>query len=206
MTTHLSPALAEVDPQVAEIVRREEERQETTLELIASENHVSTAVRAANGSVFTNKYAEGYPGKRYYGGCAQHGRDRGRSPASAPRSSSAARTPMSSRTRARRRTWRSSWRLLEPGDTFASRCSRTAGTSRTDEAQLLGHVVQHPSTTRCTTRGPPPSTSRSTTTRSSKLCAGAQAQADALRRTRRTAAVIDFAKASAPSPTSAAPS
>jgi glycine hydroxymethyltransferase len=69
MTTHLSQALAEVDPQVAEIVRREEERQETTLELIASENHVSVAVREANGSVFTNKYAEGYPGKRYYGGC-----------------------------------------------------------------------------------------------------------------------------------------
>ncbi len=61
--------LAEVDPQIAEVVRREEERQQSTLELIASENHVSVAVREATGSVFTNKYAEGYPGKRYYGGC-----------------------------------------------------------------------------------------------------------------------------------------
>ncbi len=65
----MSRPIAESDPQVAEIVRREEERQQYTLELIASENHVSRAVREANGSVFTNKYAEGYPGKRYYGGC-----------------------------------------------------------------------------------------------------------------------------------------
>jgi glycine hydroxymethyltransferase len=69
MATHLARPLVESDPQVAEIVRREEERQQNTLELIASENHVSVAVRTANGSVFTNKYAEGYPGKRYYGGC-----------------------------------------------------------------------------------------------------------------------------------------
>ncbi len=61
--------LSEVDAQVAEIIRREEDRQQNTLELIASENHVSVAVRTAAGSVFTNKYAEGYPGKRYYGGC-----------------------------------------------------------------------------------------------------------------------------------------
>ncbi len=65
----LSRPLAETDPQVAEIIHNEEQRQESTLELIASENHVSVAVRSANGSVFTNKYAEGYPGKRYYGGC-----------------------------------------------------------------------------------------------------------------------------------------
>ena len=69
MTSFLSRPLAETDPEVAEIVRREEDRQQNTLELIASENHVSAAVRAASGSVFTNKYAEGYPGKRYYGGC-----------------------------------------------------------------------------------------------------------------------------------------
>jgi glycine hydroxymethyltransferase len=69
MWPNLSKPLVETDPEVAEIVRREEERQETTLELIASENHVSVAVRTANGSVFTNKYAEGYPGRRYYGGC-----------------------------------------------------------------------------------------------------------------------------------------
>jgi len=69
MLEYLSQPLAEVDPTVAEIVHKEEDRQQNTLELIASENHVSVAVRAAVGSVFTNKYAEGYPGKRYYGGC-----------------------------------------------------------------------------------------------------------------------------------------
>src|SRR5438128_11781067 len=61
--------LAEVDPQVAEAVRLEVERQHGQLELIASENFTSEAVLEATGSVFTNKYAEGYPGKRYYGGC-----------------------------------------------------------------------------------------------------------------------------------------
>ncbi len=69
MLNHLGLPLREVDPQMADIIRREEERQQYTLELIASENHVSIAVRTANASVFTNKYAEGYPGKRYYGGC-----------------------------------------------------------------------------------------------------------------------------------------
>lgn len=61
--------LWEVDPEVAEAIRREMERQEHHLELIASENYVSRAVLEAQGSVLTNKYAEGYPGKRYYGGC-----------------------------------------------------------------------------------------------------------------------------------------
>src|SRR5437588_7995111 len=63
------PSLAEVDPQVAQLMGKEQQRQESTLELIASENHVSRAVMEAAGSVLTNKYAEGYPGKRYYGGC-----------------------------------------------------------------------------------------------------------------------------------------
>jgi glycine hydroxymethyltransferase len=61
--------LQQSDPQVAEIIRSEQQRQENTLELIASENHVSPAVLEAAGSVLTNKYAEGYPGARYYGGC-----------------------------------------------------------------------------------------------------------------------------------------
>ena len=61
--------LAQVDPQIADLVRKETERQEEGLELIASENFVSPAVLEAVGSVLTNKYAEGYPGKRYYGGC-----------------------------------------------------------------------------------------------------------------------------------------
>src|ERR1700686_1813677 len=61
--------LAEVDPEVANAIRHEVERQHGQLELIASENFTSEAVLEATGSVFTNKYAEGYPGKRYYGGC-----------------------------------------------------------------------------------------------------------------------------------------
>jgi glycine hydroxymethyltransferase len=61
--------LERTDPQVADIIRREEERQRLGLELIASENYASAAVLEAMGSVLTNKYAEGYPGKRYYGGC-----------------------------------------------------------------------------------------------------------------------------------------
>ena len=62
-------SLAAVDPEVAKAVKNEEVRQHEGLELIASENFVSEAVLEAAGSVFTNKYAEGYPGKRYYGGC-----------------------------------------------------------------------------------------------------------------------------------------
>ncbi len=61
--------LSQFDPQVAEAIRHETERQEYNLELIASENFVSEAVMEAQGSIMTNKYAEGYPGKRYYGGC-----------------------------------------------------------------------------------------------------------------------------------------
>jgi glycine hydroxymethyltransferase len=61
--------LAEVDPEVADAVGRELERQQRTLEMIASENFVPQAVLECHGSVLTNKYAEGYPGKRYYGGC-----------------------------------------------------------------------------------------------------------------------------------------
>ena len=57
------------DIQVIELIRKEEERQKSGLELIASENYVTKEVMEAMGSVCTNKYAEGYPGKRYYGGC-----------------------------------------------------------------------------------------------------------------------------------------
>src|SRR5262249_20238900 len=62
-------SLGDVDPQIAGLLRDEAEREATGLELIPSENLVSEAVLEAMGSVFTNKYAEGYPGKRYYGGC-----------------------------------------------------------------------------------------------------------------------------------------
>ncbi len=61
--------LEQADPEVAAAIAREEVRQRLTLEMIASENYTSAAVLAAAGSVLTNKYAEGYPGKRYYGGC-----------------------------------------------------------------------------------------------------------------------------------------
>ncbi len=64
-----SASLAEADPQIAEVVRNELGRQRDEIELIASENIVSRAVLEAQGSVLTNKYAEGYPGRRYYGGC-----------------------------------------------------------------------------------------------------------------------------------------
>src|SRR2546428_7123107 len=65
----MSRPLYEIDPQVAAAIDNEVRRQHEGLELIASENFVSEAVLEAMGSVFTNKYAEGYPGKRYYGGC-----------------------------------------------------------------------------------------------------------------------------------------
>jgi glycine hydroxymethyltransferase len=65
----LHRTLADTDPEIFDAINLETTRQNDTLELIASENHVSKAVLTAMGSVFTNKYAEGYPGKRYYGGC-----------------------------------------------------------------------------------------------------------------------------------------
>ena len=69
MPNRMSLPLSESDPQIAEAIANEERRQHEGLELIASENFVSEAVLEAAGSVFTNKYAEGYPGKRYFGGC-----------------------------------------------------------------------------------------------------------------------------------------
>ena len=60
---------AEKSPALWDAIHQEEKRQQNTIELIASENIVSDAVREAQGSVLTNKYAEGYPGRRYYGGC-----------------------------------------------------------------------------------------------------------------------------------------
>ena len=66
--TH-SQSLAEFDPEVAAAIDAELHRQQSTLEMIVSENFAPSAVLQAQGSVLTNKYAEGYPGKRYYGGC-----------------------------------------------------------------------------------------------------------------------------------------
>jgi len=64
--------LRDADPEVANLIEKEGERQDTTIELIASENHASPAVMHAMGTCLTNKYAEGYPGARYYGGCVWH--------------------------------------------------------------------------------------------------------------------------------------
>jgi glycine hydroxymethyltransferase len=69
MDIPFTSALVETDPEIAAAIAHEAQRQHEGLELIASENFVSLAVLQATGSVFTNKYAEGYPGKRYYGGC-----------------------------------------------------------------------------------------------------------------------------------------
>jgi glycine hydroxymethyltransferase len=66
---YFTKPVADVDPEIAEVLRDEARRQETTLEMIASENFVPQAILDCQGSVLTNKYAEGYPGKRYYGGC-----------------------------------------------------------------------------------------------------------------------------------------
>ncbi len=93
------------DLQVFDLIKKEKERQSAGLELIASENYVSNQVLEAMGSICTNKYAEGYPGKRYYGGCEvvdqieQLAIDR----------LCQRNMPMCSRIRAPRPTWPSSW-------------------------------------------------------------------------------------------------
>src|SRR5258708_25224708 len=87
MATQTTPStwrsLAETDPEIAQAINDERHRQNSGLELIASENFVSRAVLEAAGSVMTNKYAEGYPGKRYYGGGGEL--DVGQTQAFAPR-------------------------------------------------------------------------------------------------------------------------
>ena len=69
MSTHISALLPHVDVEIAQLIEQESERQHAKLEMIASENFVPRALLEAAGTVLTNKYAEGYPGKRYYGGC-----------------------------------------------------------------------------------------------------------------------------------------
>ena len=101
--------LAEADPDVAAAIAHEEHRQESGLELIASENFVSVAVLEAAGSVLTNKYAEGYPGKRYYGGCEHVDVVERHSPSSGRRRSLAPSMPTCSRTRAPRPIWPCCW-------------------------------------------------------------------------------------------------
>jgi len=66
---NLNKTINELDPELAKAVKQEQQRQEEHIELIASENYASQAIMDLQGSVLTNKYAEGYPGRRYYGGC-----------------------------------------------------------------------------------------------------------------------------------------
>src|ERR671914_607730 len=66
---YFTKPIADVDPEIADVLRNGAARQESTLEMIASENFVPQSILDCQGSVLTNKYAEGYPGKRYYGGC-----------------------------------------------------------------------------------------------------------------------------------------
>ena len=89
--------LAQLDPEIQAVLDSELERQRGTLEMIASENFVPRAVLQAQGSVLTNKYAEGYPGRRYYGGC-ESWTSPSRSRSSAPSRFSAATTSTSSPT------------------------------------------------------------------------------------------------------------
>src|SRR3546814_15754392 len=75
---YFTDGVGTVDPAVAAAMQHELEREQYQIELIASENIVSKAVLEAQGSVFTNKYAEGYPGRSYYQGCAPSGEESGR--------------------------------------------------------------------------------------------------------------------------------
>ena len=100
--------VSESDPEVADVLRAELGRQRTSVELIASENFTSPAVMEAMGSVLTNKYAEGYPGKRYYGGCEKVDivEDLAIAPANSTARSSRTFSPIPARTRTWRRTSR----------------------------------------------------------------------------------------------------
>ena len=102
------------DPQIADAIQNEVRRQRENINLIASENYASRAVLEAQGSALTNKYAEGYPGRRYYGGCefidvAE------RLAIQRALSLSEQTTPTSSLIRARRRTWPRTSRRSSPG-------------------------------------------------------------------------------------------
>src|SRR5881628_115187 len=106
MFDRTTSTLAHVDPEIAAAIAAENRRQEDHIELIASENYASPAVMAAQGSQLTNKYAEGYPGKRYYGGCRDSPRRTcsSSSPSIASRSCSAPSTRTCRPTQARRPT------------------------------------------------------------------------------------------------------
>jgi hypothetical protein len=108
--------LAEVDPEIADLLGRELDRQRGQIELIASENFTWPSVLESIGSTPTNKYAEGYPGKRYYGGC-----ETGRHRSSAPSTRTCSRKP------AHRRTWPSTSRRSNRAIACSASPSTTAG-------------------------------------------------------------------------------
>jgi glycine hydroxymethyltransferase len=114
------------DPQVADLIAKEADRQATTIELIASENHVSTAVMHAMGTPLTNKYAEGYPGARYYGGCVFHDQieDVARARAKQLFGCKFANVQPHSGAQANMAAMMA---LMEPGDTFASLVLKDGG-------------------------------------------------------------------------------
>ncbi len=114
------------DPEVADLIRKEADRQATTIELIASENHVSPAVMHAMGSCLTNKYAEGYPGARYYGGCLWHDQieDLARERAKTLFNCRFANVQPHSGAQANQAAMMA---LMDPGDTFASLVLKDGG-------------------------------------------------------------------------------
>ncbi len=114
------------DAEVADLIRKEADRQATTIELIASENHVSPAVMHAMGSCLTNKYAEGYPGARYYGGCVWHDQieDVARERAKQLFDCRFANVQPHSGAQANQAAMMA---LMEPGDTFASLVLKDGG-------------------------------------------------------------------------------
>ncbi len=119
--------LQNVDPEIWQDIQDEARRQQDGLEMIASENYTSRAVMEAQGSVLTNKYAEGLPGKRYYGGCAMS-MPWNASPSSGCSSCSALIGRMCSRTLARKRTWLPTSRVLNRATPFWPWTWRTAAT------------------------------------------------------------------------------
>ena len=100
----LTQDIGTLDPEIAQRIDAELARQQRGLEMIASENHTALAVMQAQGSVLTNKYAEGYPGRRYYGGCEEVDVDRDARHRTRRRRSSAPSSPTCSRTPAPRPT------------------------------------------------------------------------------------------------------
>ena len=154
----MASPLERTDPELAAIVGRELERQNTTVQLIASENFASPAILEAQGSVLTNKYSEGYPAKRYYGGNAvvdepRSWRHRGRGRCSAPSTPTCSRTPVN-------RT-RPPTALLEPGDKVMGMRLDQGGHLTHNAGELSGrlYAVHTASTTR-------PSSSTTTRARS----------------------------------------